>query len=98
MICKNCIHSEVCKHKTESVYECEHFKYTTIKNQYDQIRNLSIEELVKVLYSAADKVCFEVCKNGTGNKYCCPIGEKVKPEACEQCIKKWLEGEVESNG
>lgn len=26
MICKNCIHSEVCKHKTEAVYECEHFK------------------------------------------------------------------------
>ena len=26
MICQNCIHSEVCKHKTEAVYECEHFK------------------------------------------------------------------------
>ena len=26
MICQNCIHFKVCKHKTESVYECEHFK------------------------------------------------------------------------
>lgn len=26
MICKNCIHFKVCKHKSKSVYECEHFK------------------------------------------------------------------------
>jgi hypothetical protein len=26
MICKNCIHFKVCKHKSKTVYECEHFK------------------------------------------------------------------------
>ena len=26
MICQNCIHFKVCKHKAEAVYECEHFK------------------------------------------------------------------------
>ena len=49
MICQNCIHSEVCKHKSESVYECEHFKDGTIKNQYDRIRNMSVEELAKFI-------------------------------------------------
>ena len=49
MICQNCIHSEVCKHKTEAVYECEHFKDGTIKNQYDRIRNMSVEEMARFL-------------------------------------------------
>jgi hypothetical protein len=26
MICKNCIHTELCKHKNETVYACENFK------------------------------------------------------------------------
>ena len=47
MICKKCIHSEVCKYKTEAVYECEYFKDKTIKNQYDRIRNMSIEEMAE---------------------------------------------------
>lgn len=49
MICKNCIHEKVCKHKTKSVYECEHFKDGTIKNQYDRIRNMSVEEMAEFI-------------------------------------------------
>ena len=49
MICKNCIHFKVCKHKSKSVYGCEHFKDGTIKNQYDRIRNMSIEEMADFL-------------------------------------------------
>lgn len=97
MICQNCIHSEVCKHKSESVYECEHFKDGTIKNQYDRIRNMSVDEMAEELFhSVAERVCFTDCNNGTGNKFCWPTGEEVKPEACVRCIKNRLEREVDT--
>lgn len=32
MICQNCIHFKVCKHKTESVYECEDFKENEVNH------------------------------------------------------------------
>ena len=31
MICQNCIHSEVCKHKSESVYACENYKEDVVR-------------------------------------------------------------------
>jgi hypothetical protein len=96
MICQNCIHSEVCKHKRSAVYECEHFKDVTIKNQYDRIRDMSVKEMAQILHDANDDICFEVCSNGTGNKYCCPKGEGVSTEDCVLCIKKWLEREVDT--
>jgi len=49
MICKNCIHFKVCKHKSKSVYECEHFADGTVKNHYDRIRNMSVIELAEFI-------------------------------------------------
>lgn len=57
MICQNCIHSEVCKHKTEAVYECEHLKK---KNRqatqllYHLIRNVKYS---KNTSKALKKIC-----------------------------------------
>lgn len=96
MICNNCIHKEVCKHKTKSVYECEHFKDGTIKNQYDRIRNMSVEEMADFMYSATDKICFENCTKDTGNKYSCKFGENVDFFNCIKCMKQYLESEVDT--
>ena len=92
MICKNCIHSEVCKHKTEAVYECEHFKDGTIKNQYDRIRNMSIEELARFICGIYDYEYDSPVYNETENgKHIC--GDFI-PDYDEDSIKLWLESEV----
>ena len=61
---------------------------------YDRIRNMSVEEMAVVLYDAADRICFENCKQDTGNKHQCRFGEGVASENCINCIKQWLETEV----
>ena len=92
MICQNCIHFKVCKHKTESVYECEHFKDGTIKNQYDRIRNMSVEEMARFLaehidhYRAPYEVK-EIYANAIDNK----TGKGV---IWIEAFKRWLETEV----
>ena len=85
MICKNCIHSEVCKHKTEAVYSCEHFKDGTIKNQYDRIRNMSVEEMTAFITKLAFFPC-ELCER-EHNASC-------THENCFNIHKQWLESEV----
>jgi hypothetical protein len=90
MICKKCIHKEVCKHKSKSVYECEHFADGTIKNQYDRIRNMSIDEMAEFLKATIED-CEKYCaftKNGKCNSF----GVEDK---CAEGIKQWLETEVE---
>ena len=94
MICKNCIHKEVCKHKTESVYECEHFKDGTIKNQYDRIRNMSVEELARFLAKHIDcyRAPYEVKQiyvNAIDNK----TGKGV---IWIKAFELWLESEVDT--
>jgi hypothetical protein len=85
MICKNCIHSEVCKHKTEAVYECEHFADGTIKNQYDRIRNMSVEEMAEFLNKISNCLGME-CKDCPFNSTNC---------MSKMGIKQYLESEVE---
>lgn len=85
MICQNCIHSEVCKHKRSAVYECEHFKDTTIKNQYDRIRNMSIEEMALLLANETHRMAkpiFDFCGYG------------IELQFIFALRKKWLESEV----
>ena len=92
MICQNCIHSEVCKHKTEAVYECEYFKDGTIKNQYDRIRNMSIEELASFICGVYDYEYDSPVYNETENgKHIC--GDFI-PDYDENNLKQWLEREV----
>ncbi len=52
MICKNCIHSEVCKDYSiykDTIIACEKYKDGTIKNQYDRIRNMSVVEFAEFM-------------------------------------------------
>ena len=81
MICKKFIHEKVCKHKSESVYECEHFADGTIKNQYDRIRNMSIDEMADFICDIyADNVHREIRVNGEW--------------LATKDMEKWLESEV----
>lgn len=63
---------------------------------FESIKNMTVEELANTLYYANDKICFENCNKITGNKYTCPIGEKAEPENCKDCMKRWLESEVDT--
>lgn len=93
MICKNCIHSEVCKHKRSAVYECEHFKDGTIKNQYDRIRNMSVEELASFICGVYDYEYDSPVYNEKENgKHIC--GDFI-PNYDEDSIKQYLESEVD---
>lgn len=90
MICQNCIHSEVCKHKSESVYECEHFKDGTIKNQYDRIRNMGVDELAKFIHKIAERT--ETCEYCPIDDFCT---ERVTRLGCTPAMfMEWLESEV----
>ena len=60
---------------------------------FERIKSMDIDELSNVLYDANDRVCFENCKEGTGNKYQCPLGD-ITCEDCKKCIREWLESEV----
>ena len=67
------------------------------RTKYDLIRNMSMDELIDVLYYSMDKICFDNCTKNTGNKYNCLFCEEASPDNCKECIKQWLESECESN-
>ena len=61
------------------------------ETNYDRIKAMSIEQMAEVMYSAADKICFENCMKETGNEFCCKHDEDSRPEQCINCMKRWLE-------
>lgn len=95
MICKNCIHFKVCKHKSKSVYECEHFADGTIKNQYDRIRNMSIEEMAVFIQDISGNIERYVpfCQNKAECNDMLDNDEDIPAEMCLECMKIWLESE-----
>lgn len=60
----------------------------------ERIKNMSVEEMAEFIYSANDKICFENCKQDTGNKYDCKFGDDLKPENCIKCMRAYLESEA----
>ena len=64
-------------------------------NNYERIKNMSIEELAKFMYSASDKICFENCMKDTGNKFSCRFSEGVDTANCINCMKHYLESEAD---
>ncbi len=58
MICKNCIHKEVCKHKSKSVYACENYKEKVVTCESCRYCEISypIKEIDK------DAVCGYKCQ------------------------------------
>lgn len=67
-----------------------------IKTNYDRIKAMSVDEMADVFYSGIDKICFDNCTKSTGNKFECPIKDDVTPDSCKECIKRWLESEVDT--
>lgn len=58
---------------------------------YDCIKSMSVEEMAEFFNGAIDKICFDICKEKTGNKFQCPH----ECQDCNNCIKQWLESEGE---
>lgn len=65
----------------------------TITTNYDRIRNMSVEEMAEVIYKQCDSICDNVCKAKGG----CPYGDNIEPNNCKDCIKDWLNSEVQDN-
>jgi hypothetical protein len=80
MICKKCIHKEVCKHKSKSVYECEHFKELVMCKEckyYMPIKHQSIKWKSKVHY------CTRKCNVKMFETDFCSRGERKESEVTE---------------
>lgn len=69
-----------------------------VNNQtnFDRVKKMSVEELAEFIYDAADKICFENCTKDTGNKYQCRFTEDISPRNCVECMKQYLESEVDT--
>lgn len=67
------------------------------KTNYENIKNMSVDEMSEALMHINDKICFQACLNATGNKFECPIKGDVDLADCQKCFKKWLLSEVEEN-
>ena len=52
--------------------------------------------MAQMIYGIADEVCFANCTKDTGNKYNCSFGDGLKPANCINCMKLWLESEVDT--
>lgn len=63
-----------------------------IKTNYNLIRNKSVEELAECIYSHDDELNDKICKTMHNE---CPFGEAVEPKNCINCVKQWLESEVD---
>ena len=77
MICKNCIHFKVCKHKTESVYECEHFKeIITCKDCKYFIPDEYLDHIEYPNDLEADGLCDNIDKYTDIDRYCSSAKKK----------------------
>ena len=65
------------------------------QTNYDRIKSMSLEQLAEFLYSASDEICFANCSRDTGNKFACKFGNDVSFENCKNCMKEYLESEVQ---
>lgn len=67
--------------------------------QFDRIKAMSVEELARVIdkydLGISSKICFEKCEKMTGDKYHCSYPEEERESKCIDCVKEWLESEVQ---
>ncbi len=62
-------------------------------NNYDRIRNRTIDEVAEYIYSRDEILLDEICKSAHDE---CPFGDNIEPSNCINCIKRWLESEVDT--
>ena len=67
--------------------------------QFDRIKAMSVDEMAKFIEECdlglESKICFEQCKKMTGDEYKCPYPEEERLSHCIDCVKQWLESEVQ---
>lgn len=70
-------------------------KYIDVPNtNYDRIRNMSIDEMAKHI-SASEVVMDDICIKQSNCPYMNENGDISDDCDCTDCVKKWLESEVE---
>lgn len=66
---------------------------------FDRIKAMSVDEMAKLIEECdlglESKICFEQCEKMTGDEYKCPYPEEERLSHCVDCVKQWLESEVQ---
>ena len=60
------------------------------ETNFDRIKSMSVDELVERIY-LHDSIVDNICRS----RGKCPFDDDVEPENCKECIKNWLEREVD---
>ena len=63
-------------------------------NNFENIKQMNIDQLARFLQSASDEICFATCLKKSGNKFECPISRDITTEDCVRCMKTWLEKDI----
>ena len=58
----------------------------------EKIRNMNADDMADYIYNNDDNLNDKICKQSHEE---CPFGDNLTPDNCKNCIKKWLESEVE---
>ena len=97
-LCKQCKKCGKCKkpYSEMSNYaeRCKEFEEIKQTN-YDCIKAMSVDEMADVILNSNDEICFAKCKAETGNGYSCKFGDNLDISNCKNCMKEWLESDVE---
>lgn len=64
-----------------------------IKTNLDRLKARSVDELAEYIYHYDDALNDKICKQSHKE---CPFGEDVKTENCINCVKRWIEAEVDT--
>ena len=80
--------------------QCEGCPYRTAPiTNFDRIKAMSVDEMAKLIEECdlglESKICFEQCEKMTGDEYKCPYPEEERLSHCIDCVKQWLESEVQ---
>lgn len=59
---------------------------------FEKYKFRTLDQVAADIYRTDDLLADEICKNNEP----CPYGDDVEINQCKECIKRWLESEVES--
>ena len=92
--CRKCKHDHnkvTCEKRRRETSHCFESKPVT---HFDRIKAMSVEEMAKYIYEHDDNLNDVICKTIYPE---CPWGDLVSPDNCLDCIKKYLESEVQED-
>lgn len=59
---------------------------------FERIKILTVDDVAEYLYKTNDLLMDEICINSYNND--CPFGDTVQPSDCKNCVKVWLNREI----